>query len=138
MPNIKHAKVSASGAPADPDLVGGDDWNDDHVISGSRIEFSAHVRMASDAIDYSLREQGSTLTYIDVGHLTASYPSVSDKGHVMINAYPNESSFSSYKTRAVYSNNGTTTTIDLYFADSSENPVNPNYFEVTVVGVQGV
>lgn len=32
MPNIKHQKVSAAGPASNPDLVGGDDWNDEHVI----------------------------------------------------------------------------------------------------------
>lgn len=34
---ITHAKVSGLTNPADPDLVGGEDWDDDHVINGSAL-----------------------------------------------------------------------------------------------------
>lgn len=32
MPNIKHQKVSDAGPASNPDLVGGDDWNEEHVV----------------------------------------------------------------------------------------------------------
>lgn len=38
---VKHNKVSSAGASSDPTLVGGTDWNDDHVVDSGGINMSA-------------------------------------------------------------------------------------------------
>jgi hypothetical protein len=49
---LKHAKVSAAGAPADPAKVGGDDWNADHIVdtTGATLE-AATSNPATPAAD---------------------------------------------------------------------------------------
>ena len=46
---ITHAKVSTAGPAADPDKVGGDDWNDDHVLIGDYLR-KATVTLSSAQI----------------------------------------------------------------------------------------
>jgi hypothetical protein len=44
---ITHAKVSGLSNPADPDLVGGEDWDDDHVIMGPALLGMSRIRLTT-------------------------------------------------------------------------------------------
>lgn len=44
---ITHAKVSGLTNPADPDLVGGEDWDAEHVILGSALVGVASLRLTT-------------------------------------------------------------------------------------------
>ena len=44
---IRHAKVSGLTNPADPDLVGGEDWDEPHVITGAALVGVANLRLTT-------------------------------------------------------------------------------------------
>lgn len=44
---ITHAKVSGLANPVDPDLIGGDDWDAAHVVTGSVLVGSARIQFAT-------------------------------------------------------------------------------------------
>lgn len=44
---ITHAKISGLTNPADPDLVGGEDWDADHLIYGSGLVGSARLQLTT-------------------------------------------------------------------------------------------
>jgi hypothetical protein len=48
---ITHAKVSTAGPAADPDKVGGDDWNDDHVLTGDYLRKATVTLSSADILD---------------------------------------------------------------------------------------
>lgn len=48
---ITHAKVSTAGPSADPDKVGGDDWNDDHVLIGDYLRKATVTLSSADILD---------------------------------------------------------------------------------------
>ncbi len=48
---ITHAKVSTAGPAADPDKVGGDDWNDDHVLIGDYLRKATVTLSSADILD---------------------------------------------------------------------------------------
>lgn len=47
---ITHAKVSGAGPAADPSKVGGDDWDDDHVVTGG-IQPATVTLSSADILD---------------------------------------------------------------------------------------
>lgn len=47
---ITHAKVSTAGPAADPDKVGGDDWNDDHVLIGDYLRKATVTLSSADIL----------------------------------------------------------------------------------------
>ena len=62
---ITHAKVSGLTNPPDPDLVGGEDWDDDHVVTGPRVLDCFVVFItAAGAI---LSQYGGQLTFSKTG-----------------------------------------------------------------------
>lgn len=44
---ITHAKVSGLNNPADPDLVGGEDWDASHVVTGAAVPAVARLRLTT-------------------------------------------------------------------------------------------
>lgn len=44
---ITHAKVSGLTNPADPDLVGGEDWDASHVVLGAALVGAAQLRLTT-------------------------------------------------------------------------------------------
>jgi hypothetical protein len=48
---ITHAKVSTAGPSADPDKVGGDDWNDDHVLTGDYLRKATVTLSSAQLLD---------------------------------------------------------------------------------------
>ena len=136
----KHSKVSEAPAPADTSKAGGPDWNADHVLTGSRVDFGAYLYLGADYISNSgsLRESGATVTCPEAGHLAISYPTDATKGHVIITPLTGGSSFSSFKARYTYSHNAGVASIDVYMVNSGGTPENPEEVAISVIGIRGV
>lgn len=60
---IRHAKVSGLTNPADPDLVGGEDWDADHVIDGPALVGVALLRLTSGGAIQSQNSAGFASTF---------------------------------------------------------------------------
>lgn len=134
---IIHDKQSSAPYSADPGLIGGPDWNEPHLVLGSRIDFAAAGTMNSGGIVTLVSEAAIPVTYVGTGHLSFSYSSYAPSGQVLVTAYTTPGAFPSYKTRSTYSANDGEVTVHVYFADASETPVNPGCFEITVIGIEG-
>lgn len=49
--SITHAKVSGTFNPTDPDVIGGEDWDEDHVIKGAVVvDITQHRLTTAGAI----------------------------------------------------------------------------------------
>ncbi len=59
---ITHAKVSGLANPTDPDLVGGEDWDDPHVVTGPALVAASLIRLTSG---------GAILSQASAGFLTS-------------------------------------------------------------------
>ena len=44
---IRHAKVSGLANPGDPSLLGGEDWDDPHVVTGVALVVVANLRLTT-------------------------------------------------------------------------------------------
>lgn len=64
---IRHAKVSGLTNPADPDLVGGEDWDDPHVIDGPALVGVALLRLTSGGAILSQNSAGFASTFSKTG-----------------------------------------------------------------------
>ncbi len=64
---IRHAKVSGLTNPADPDLVGGEDWDDPHVITGPALVGVALLRLTSGGAILSQNSAGFASTFSKTG-----------------------------------------------------------------------
>src|SRR3990167_6486185 len=62
---IKHAKVSGLANPADPALVGGEDWDDAHAITGARFVGKFRVVRPSGGVQYLTNVFGCNPTIYD-------------------------------------------------------------------------
>lgn len=74
MTTIKHAKVSAAGAPADSSKVGGTDWNDDHSISGPHVVAMAKVKPNGSMPSTHKYPSNLTLSSYGVGIFSFTLP----------------------------------------------------------------
>lgn len=64
---ITHAKVSGLTNPADPDLVGGEDWDDPHVVTGSALIGVAQLRLTTAGAITSQSGSGFSGTFSKTG-----------------------------------------------------------------------
>lgn len=134
---VKHAKTSTAAVVADEAIVDSADWNGEHSLIGSRVDFGAYLFLGSDYISEVFKEAGSTVTCPEAGHLSISYPTDATKGHVIVTPLTGGSSFSSFKARYTYSHNAGVASIDVYMVNSGGTPENPVEVAVSVIGLRG-
>lgn len=74
---VTHAKVSGIANPADPDLVGGEDWDDPHVVTGPVLVGVAVLRIGGEGGGGILSQIAagfaSTFTKTDTGTYRVEY-----------------------------------------------------------------
>ena len=74
---VTHAKVSGIANPADPDLVGGEDWDDPHVVTGPVLVGVAVLRIGGEGGGGFLSQIAagfaSTFTKTDTGTYRVEY-----------------------------------------------------------------
>lgn len=64
---IRHAKVSGLTNPADPDLVGGEDWDASHVVLGTSLVGAAQLRLTTGGAITSQSGSGFSGTFSKTG-----------------------------------------------------------------------
>lgn len=64
---ITHAKVSGLTNPADPDLVGGEDWDDPHIITGPAIVGVALLTLTEGGAILSQAVSGFSSSFSKIG-----------------------------------------------------------------------
>lgn len=74
---ITHAKVSGIANPSDPDLVGGEDWDAEHVVSGPVLVGVAVLRIGGEGgggiLSQTASGFASTFTKTDTGTYRVEY-----------------------------------------------------------------
>lgn len=65
--NITHAKVSGLTNPTDPDLIGGEDWDAGHVVSGPVLVGVAQLVLTSGGAILSQSSSGFSSTFSKTG-----------------------------------------------------------------------
>ena len=64
---IRHAKVSGLANPGDPSLLGGEDWDEPHVITGVALVGVANLRLTTGGAILSQNSAGFASTFSKTG-----------------------------------------------------------------------
>lgn len=131
---ISHSKVSGLANPADMTKVGGQDWDDPHVITGPRV-LGAFDGWYESPGPFDSREHGGTSTRTGVGEWEFALDENANYLRVMAQCFvgmrytscPPACRFSVY---ALDVSGVTTVFIQVY--DSSGSPIDPKTVSVVV------
>lgn len=124
---VKHSKVSAAGASPDPALVGGPDWNGDHVLTGLR-PIAAFNGTYSGTL--SATQSGGVLSRISTGFFKfALTPAVYSGAignlvaspHASLGTYPT----GFYRVNYIFQSGEDGVELNIYIRDNADALVDP-------------
>lgn len=131
---ITHAKVSGVANPADPDLVGGADWDDEHVITGPLLVGVGHIKLTEGGSILSQASSGfaSTFSKTAAGTFRIDYdPADFGGASPIVIAAMSHPPPASYSLRWTFENDGTDY-IQLLTLDDAGDPANYSVGYITV------
>lgn len=125
---VTHAKVSGLANPADPDLVGGEDWDAQHVISGPDLVGVALLRTTEGGAILSQNSDGfaSAWTKTATGTYTVQYDPA-DFGNVspiVLASFSRDGNAAPIAVRWALEDNGVDYYIKVTTINGSGDPVN--------------
>lgn len=124
---VTHAKVSGLTNPTDPDLVGGEDWDDPHVVTGAQLVGLSSIWLTTGGAITSQSSALFTFSKVATGHYRATRDVSEIPGGqfpAVIATVTTDSGAPSFVRVTPWITGGTTQVIDLFTIDAAGDPVN--------------